>query len=98
MKEIHLIRSIFSIVSSVINAADRETSIVKKLCSICAVKRRAGCVGQVFLVFGEGEELMAVSGESQYRGCRLSGGRRVVARLGIENGRLQETTSDEERG
>lgn len=41
-----------------------------------AVKRRAGCVGQVFLVFGEGEELMAVSGESQYRGCRLSGGRR----------------------
>lgn len=63
-----------------------------------AVKRRAGCVGQVFLVFGEGEELMAVSEESQYRGCRLSGGRRVVARLGIENGRLQETTRDEERG
>lgn len=35
---------------------------------------------------------MAVSGESQYRGCRLSGGRRVVARLGIENGKRRRET------
>ena len=35
--------------------------------------------GQVFLLFGEKkkkEELMIVSGENQYRGCRLSDGRR----------------------
>lgn len=54
MKEIHLIRSIFSIVSSVINAADRETSMVKKLCSIVLLSVGRGAWGKFFLFSGKG--------------------------------------------
>lgn len=54
VKEIHLIRSIFSIVSSVINAADRETSIVKKLCSIVLLSVGRGAWGKFFLFSEKG--------------------------------------------